>query len=267
MPRPRLIILSDLDGTLLDHHGYGFEPARPVLARLERLNIPVVLSSSKTAAEMAQIAALMPGVARWPFVCENGAGIVWPDDAAQTDREDWHRLRAFMQCLPSDLRGCLTGFGDLGPDGIAAATGLSRASAVLAGERQFSEPCLWTGDDAGLKRLARECAAHGIKAQQGGRFLTLGFGHTKASRVDDVRRALAAEMIVALGDAPNDRDMIAAADMGVVVPNPAGPAPNGFGPDANIIHAPAPGPAGWAGAVTTILDDIGFDEKGKTAHG
>ena len=41
-------IFSDLDGTLLDHDTYGYEPARPALALLGRKNIPLILCSSKT---------------------------------------------------------------------------------------------------------------------------------------------------------------------------------------------------------------------------
>lgn len=43
-----IIVFTDLDGTLLDHDTYGFEPARPALAMLARKKIPVTLNSSKT---------------------------------------------------------------------------------------------------------------------------------------------------------------------------------------------------------------------------
>lgn len=267
MPLPKTVIFSDLDGTLLDHHGYTFAPAAAVLQTLARLDVPVVLASSKTAAEMRRIAADMPGVARWPFICENGAGVIWPDQVADAGRQDWCRLREAMDGLPADLRTCLTGFGDLGVEGIAKATGLSFDAAELAGQRRFSEPCLWTGDDAALARLRAALEAQGIKAQQGGRFLTLGFGRTKADRMDEMRRALGAELTIALGDAPNDRDMIAAADIGVVIPNPDGASPTGFAPAADIRTAPYAGPEGWAAAVTAILDEIGFEEGEGAAHG
>ena len=49
----RLIVFTDLDGTLLDHDDYSFEAARPALAKLETLNIPVILTTSKTATEVS----------------------------------------------------------------------------------------------------------------------------------------------------------------------------------------------------------------------
>ncbi|TKB45800.1 mannosyl-3-phosphoglycerate phosphatase, partial [Ferrimonas sediminicola] len=33
-PTPKLLVVTDLDGTLLDHHSYSFQPAEPALARL-----------------------------------------------------------------------------------------------------------------------------------------------------------------------------------------------------------------------------------------
>ena len=268
MPLPKTAIVTDLDGTLLDHHDYGFEPARAVLARLARLEIPVVLASSKTAAEMRKIAADMPGVARWPFICENGAGVVWPGRAASDDEREWQKLRAAMDGLPSELRSHLTGFGDLGAAGIAEVTGLSLAAAARAGQRQFSEPCLWDGDDAALERLQKLLGQAGIMAQRGGRFLTLGTGHTKADRIGELRDALGVTLIVAIGDAPNDRAMIAAADIGVVVPNPNGASPGGFDASQDVRTAHAAGPTGWAMAVSAILNEIGFDkEEEGAAHG
>lgn len=48
----RTLVFTDLDGTLLDHETYSFEAARTTLERLEKLSVPVVFNSSKTAAEL-----------------------------------------------------------------------------------------------------------------------------------------------------------------------------------------------------------------------
>ena len=44
--------IFDLDGTLLDHHSYSWAAAEPALARVRALQIPLVLVTSKTAAEL-----------------------------------------------------------------------------------------------------------------------------------------------------------------------------------------------------------------------
>jgi len=44
----KMIIFTDLDGTLLNHKSYDYKAVLPLLERLKSLDIPVVLNSSKT---------------------------------------------------------------------------------------------------------------------------------------------------------------------------------------------------------------------------
>ena len=53
--RPTMLVFTDLDGTLLDHNDYGYGPALPALTELKARDIPLVLASSKTAAEIAPL--------------------------------------------------------------------------------------------------------------------------------------------------------------------------------------------------------------------
>lgn len=53
MMRAPLIILPDLDGTLLDpRHAYSFQEALPALKAINHRHIPLILCSSKTRAEI-----------------------------------------------------------------------------------------------------------------------------------------------------------------------------------------------------------------------
>ena len=52
-PLPGYIFFSDLDGTLLDHENYDWSAAKPALSELKRQGLPLILASSKTAAEIA----------------------------------------------------------------------------------------------------------------------------------------------------------------------------------------------------------------------
>ena len=72
----RLLVVTDLDGTLLDHETYSYAEAAPALAELRRRGIPLVLASSKTRAEMELLHAEL-GLSD-PFICENGAAICTP---------------------------------------------------------------------------------------------------------------------------------------------------------------------------------------------
>ena len=46
------IIFTDLDGTLLDHRTYTYEPALEALSVIKSHQIPLILTSSKTKAEI-----------------------------------------------------------------------------------------------------------------------------------------------------------------------------------------------------------------------
>jgi mannosyl-3-phosphoglycerate phosphatase len=47
----KLMVVSDLDGTLLDHSDYSFDLVLPVLDRMDEAGIPLVVNTSKTRAE------------------------------------------------------------------------------------------------------------------------------------------------------------------------------------------------------------------------
>ena len=95
---------------------------------------------------------------------------------------------------------------------------------------------------------------------KGGRFLTLSFGGTKAQQMDGGMKELGCDTSIALGDAPNDIEMIEAATHGVIIRNDHGtgipPLP---GEQAGRIRRTAlPGPEGWNAAVLSLLDDLGL---------
>ncbi|WP_340638223.1 hypothetical protein [Salinicola tamaricis] len=50
--RPPLLVFTDLDGSLLDHHSYDWQPAAPWLERLAAAGVPVIPTTSKTRAEL-----------------------------------------------------------------------------------------------------------------------------------------------------------------------------------------------------------------------
>lgn len=253
-----LIVFTDLDGTLLDHETYEWRRAETALAALRERSIPLILASSKTAAEIAPLRAEL-GFAHCPAIVENGAGILPADGARQGAANNRYAdLRAALEGVPAELRRLFTGFGDMGVAGIMAATGLPEDAARLAADRSFSEPGLWAGTDDDKTRFIEALAALGVKARSGGRFLTLSFGGTKAESIAEITAALLGDhhpFIVALGDAPNDIEMLQAADRAFIVKNPHGtPLPHLAGEeDGTIARTAEPGPVGWNTAVLSAL--------------
>ncbi len=257
-PAADVIVFTDLDGTLLDHNSYDYAPAQPTLDRLRRLYIPLILASSKTAAEMVLFRQEL-GFEECPLICENGAGVVPAGSAADGDNADYVQLRSVLETVPSALRGCFEGFGDMTPERISEITGLSKSQAKKAAERAFSEPGLWTGSDADRETFLSYLSNHGVSARLGGRFLTLSFGGTKADQMDRICAQLGRHRTIALGDAPNDAEMLNRADYAIVLPNAHGhPVTLSKEKAAGVIHAKHPGPTGWHEALSVVLDGFGI---------
>lgn len=252
-----LMVFTDLDGTLIDHDTYTWAPAAEALNALNRLSAGIVLASSKTAAEVSTLRTTL-GLNAWPAIVENGAGVLppWVSDVQESARYD--ALRSALGKVPDDLRVLFIGFGDVTAEQVADMTALPVPDAALAQKRAFSEPGQWVGTDAQKATFLTHLAEHGITAQQGGRFLTLSFGGNKADQMRQIIRDYEPQHTIALGDAPNDVQMLEAADHAVVIANPHRPPLPCLNGEAagRVIRTSAAGPSGWNLAILGLLQRL-----------
>ncbi|WP_163849619.1 HAD-IIB family hydrolase [Pseudooceanicola aestuarii] len=257
MKTPPFIVFTDLDGTLLDHQSYDYAPALPALSRLRAYGVPVVLASSKTAAEIAPLRAELRLTAS-PAIVENGAGLLPPNSPAEDKGDVYDRLRACLDQVSAPLREKFRGFGDLGAGAVALDSGLSPQKAELACKRAFSEPGLWYGTAVEKREFIAELAEFGVTARRGGRYLTLTFGGTKADRMDEAAALFGNPHRIALGDAPNDIEMLENASVGVVIRNDHGaPLPKLKGEaSGQILRSTKPGPAGWNEMMMSLISRL-----------
>lgn len=253
---PGLMVVSDLDGTLLDHETYSWQAAAPALALLKQRGIPLILATSKTAAEVGGLHRAL-GLGALPAIVENGAGLYRPG-VADGAEPGYARIRAALEALPDRLRQRFRGFGDMTAAEIAETTGLPEQGAALARRREHSEPGLWTGGDADLRAFLQALDRQGIHARHGGRFLTLSLGRTKADGLRQVAAELSPDTVIALGDAPNDVDLLRAADVGVIVRNDHAPviAPLPEEAGGRIRRTKKIGPEGWNDAVIGLVQEL-----------
>lgn len=257
-----LLVFSDLDGTLIDHHSYEWSPARPAIDALRKLSAGIVLASSKTAPEIHALRADM-GLQDWPAIVENGAGILPARATTLENAPQYRAIRAALAEFPEDMRALFTGFGDMSIEEIMQATGLPRDAAELARQRSFSEPGLWRGTPAQQAAFQQALSAKGISSIEGGRFLTLSFGHDKVQQMRVIIEQIRPAHTIALGDAPNDMQMVQAADFGVIIANPARTALPLLAGEAEgrILRTKEAGPVGWNTAILDLLKklDLGKD--------
>ncbi len=268
MQRPPLVVFTDLDGTLLDHSTYSFEPARPALEALAAAGVPVVLCTSKTRAETEHWRRALDNP--YPFIIENGGsaliplGYFGPD--VSYDRVDggcgvlefgrpYADLRLALERIRDATGLPLRGFGDMPVEEIAERCGFSREHAALAARREYDEPFVGA-DPAFLGAVAREAAASGLRVVTGGRFHHLVGGNDKGLAVRALRRLFdrggRPVQAVGLGDSPNDEPMLREVDIPVLIPGPGGRDTDAVGLPGLVV-APSAGPEGWRDAVLRIL--------------
>ena len=181
----KLVVYTDLDGTLLDHHSYSFQAAEAMLSTLKTLDIPVIPNTSKTFAELQKIRQ-QTKLQDTPFIIENGAAVLIPKGyfPVQPDETDvyedyWIKSfsneRSYWIALLAEKAtrygGDYKGFSDMSSDEISLATGLSEEDASLANTRQFSEPLRWLGSEETKIDFSRHMKAAGANVLQGGRFV------------------------------------------------------------------------------------------------
>ncbi len=263
--KPQLIVVSDLDGTLLDHHTYEYGAAIPALQYLNALRIPLILSSSKTASEMHEIRERLELAT--PFVCENGACIYLPKRTGGMDRVAFSVPRAEILDRLAQIRRhhpfrCV-GFAEMGVDELVRLTGLRPEQAVHALEREFTEPLYWQDTEENLQHLRTHLVRHDLEMVRGGRFVHVMGSSDKGSALAWLRRYFAeisgrAVAVLALGDGENDVGMLQAADFPVVVRSPVNPPPVVDHPQCRITEAV--GPEGWNRAVLEQLRRLALIE-------
>jgi len=251
-------VFSDLDGTMLEPDGTVRDEVVAAVAHLQRLGTPVCAVTSKTAAELRPLVARL-GLAG-PSGFENGAGVLFDDGRVSLHPEavPAAALRVVAVALRSGTGAPLRTFDELDDGELGALTGLSAGALAAARERHATLPLVV--DEAWDERLAAALpAVPPLRVVRGNRFLHLQGRHDKVSVLDLISRHLPPGdgRVVACGDSPNDQELLACADIAVIVPGHAGahPALRAARPDAVV--APRPHGAGWAAALLALCEGDG----------
>ncbi|MGH7597173.1 MAG: HAD-IIB family hydrolase [bacterium] len=273
MIKPRLLIFTDLDGTLLDHDTYDFSPALPALAAIRTAQVPLILCSSKTFTEMQYWCKALD--LAHPFISENGGALLVPKNyfvqALEVASErDGHNL-ILTSVSYAVLRGALieiakrtylplVGFGDLTVEQIAARTGLSLKQARLAKRRDADEPFFIDRDfeENDIKRLQTEVWCKGLRVTRGGRFFHLTGSSDKGTAAHQLIRFYQSAWqqpicTVGLGDSLNDLPLLQAVDVPILVRKKNGEVDESALAQVKAQITKQPGPAGWNEVILELL--------------
>lgn len=224
-----LLIISDLDGTLLEHHSYRWEAASQWISVLRQHDIPLILCSAKSAAEIMewQNELSLTGQA---FIAENGAVIQL--DARWSDSDDYPRLLtgirheelfSLLDKLRQKFGFKFTCFADVDENTLCELTGLTRKQASLAKLSEASETLIWRDSDDMMTAFCEQLASLGLMMLQGGRFwhvLDMQAGKDHAVhwlQQQYQQREGKRHITIGLGDSPSDALLLDSVDYAVVV--------------------------------------------------
>ena len=249
------VVVTDLDGTLLDHDTYQAGPAAGAVAALQDAGIMVVCCSAKTRTEQ-QVHRTQLRV-DGPYIVENGAAVHGDDGAPlHVLGLDYHDVRTRLGQAADRLGVTVRGFADMSIAELAERTNLSAAAAERARAREHTEAFVVVGEQPDPGDLATALADAGLRLQRGARFWTAGGAHDKGMAVGWLRERLACDLgerplLYGLGDSYNDTAMLAAVDVPYLVQRP----------DGSWADLPVPaierldgiGPQGWCRGAERIL--------------
>jgi mannosyl-3-phosphoglycerate phosphatase len=265
----RLVVFTDLDGTLLDHNTYEYTPALPALNRLRKTSTPLVMVSSKTRIEIEILRKELNN--NDPFVPENGGAVCIPDTTELPVPDAAIKMDSYSVVLLGKTAAEIAplfnrlaenfpirALSKMSAAEISRITGLTTEQAETARKREFGEAFILDDPNIPETELSEAVADLGLRLTRGGRFYHLLGDNDKGKAVTiltDIYRHLWENVITAgIGDAPNDLPLLAAVNHPFLVTGPDG---NHRDLDlTNLTRIPLSGPAGFNLAVTRLLDRL-----------
>lgn len=269
----KIIIFTDLDGTLLDHHTYSYHDAEDALAQVKKQKASLVLCSSKTKEEIEVYRKRLSNSE--PFVVENGGAIYIPKGCRNlTDRFDHEDSDYFIIIIGAEYQKLVDVFGKIKSktgantkgineftlDEFIQLTHLQRKEAVLAMKREYTLPFVVYGGVEEVKAIKNEIALSGLHYTEGAKFMYLMGANDKGKAVrilvDFFKRNYSGGEIttVGIGDSLNDLPLLEAVDRPFLVKKVSGDYDERIRVK-NLVLADGIGPVGWNKAVLKLFSE------------
>jgi mannosyl-3-phosphoglycerate phosphatase len=249
----KYIVITDLDGTLLDHQTYEFTAANDAIALLKKHHIPIILNSSKTRAEILDFRQQLHN--QEPFICENGGVLCFPNLTSNNKYSTEYlgiprqQFLKNLLLIKKELQLNYENFAHATVEDVMQWTGLTVSDAQKAMVREATEPLLWHDTEIALAKFRQKLQQLQLQCVKGGRFYHVMGTFNKASCFSQLRANYAQLWqdndikILALGDSQNDLPMLEQADLAIVIPSSQGIKikPN----RQDVFFATQPAPYGW----------------------
>ncbi len=269
--RPKLIIFTDLDGTLLDLGTYSYLPALEALGRVISGGVPLVFCSSKTGVEQRYYQERM-GI-RGVMIVENGSAILIPQNQFSEHYpssgttaghdiielgESADRIRSELADVRRETGVQFRGFKEISLEELCSLTDLAADAAARAQAREYSETIVGDMPVADLETLGGALQSRGLSCIRGSRFHTVVSSKVdKGKAVRLVTKRFRHEIgdicTAGIGDSGNDEPMLGEVDRPYLLQRPDGTWEK-MRID-RLRRVEGSGPASWNRLVCNLLDE------------
>tara|TARA_B100000424_G_C22905760_1_gene481765 strand:- start:155 stop:955 length:801 start_codon:yes stop_codon:yes gene_type:complete len=260
----KVLIFSDLDGTLLNRDTFSFDEIKNYILYLISNDISLIPNSSKTKEEINEFNKKLGE--DLPYVVENGAAIFdlhlinsnFPEEIVLS-REIEEILTIFNEKIPKNLVSKLKFLHNLDLSDQMKILGLSKEKIRNALKRKYSIPLLFNGNISEKREIKNLVKSAGLTLQEGGRVINLCDNVSKSTAMKKVVKLfnkISNDKLttIAVGDNFNDLEMLKNSDIPCLVFN------DKFTLETininNCLVSKKSAPEGWEEIVKLALDKI-----------
>ena len=258
-----LWVVSDVDGTLMDH-SYDLTPAKETIKILQKLSIPVILCTSKTASEVKLIRKELNLTD--PYIVENGAAI-YGESLNKVNGEiilgeKYEILEEILNLISKEIDYQLIPLNNLSDQEATKLTGLIGNSLNLMRDRHWSMPFLNPPSflEEKINILCKKFNVDIFKGNRMSHLLSTNSNKGKAINALKKNSNIQNIQIVGLGDSPNDLPLLLNSDIKIVIPGIKGPNHNLLDKlkDVEFTIASEPNGNGWKNEINKLLNNLGL---------
>ena len=264
MSKKKIIIFTDLDGTLLDKETFKFDIIKDYLKELISNDIIIILNSSKTESELLDFNK--QNYLNLSFISENGSSIHGLNKINQNlpkkviiSRPKNEIQKIYEKNISLDLKNKITHILELTIEEQKKIFGLPSDKLYLATKRKHSIPILFKGTDIDKNNFFKVINNIGLSAQSGGRIINICDDTNKSKAMTKTLQLIGEELnngiiTIGVGDNENDIEMLKHVDFPCLVKN------EDFDSSLinidNLIKSTEPSPKGWADVIKTAIQKI-----------
>jgi mannosyl-3-phosphoglycerate phosphatase len=274
-PASRVIVVTDVDGTLLDPKTRALPDERAALDFLAARGIPLVINSSRTRAEIERLHRTLQ--LQTPFICEHGSALFIPHGsfpfvpagaqpavggAVIAFGRRYHEVVDDLRIACRDLPVEIVGFAELTIEDVAGELRLPLAEAQLAKLREYTELFRIVDEtDAARSRVMRALRRRGLRSCRVGRHHLATATRDRAESLGVLEamwaRAWGEPLIVGFADSEDDVAWLRHVDVAVFVQHDRLGVPPRVLAKLPTVHVTrSPGRAGWSEAIFEFVGSL-----------